>query len=452
MVDCRSLGRGCGKMPHPAGAALALWHGDDLIQDRWAAMDSTLPIPSSLATSRRAAREDPGRIKLSWLVKLHWVAILGQIGLILAVHASGALKLPIGPLLALVVLETLANLGLEVWLRRGGSPGEPLIAGVMLLDSLVLTGLLHLSGGHFNPFSTLYLVNVALAAILLSPRWSWAQAVLSLVAFGALFPLQHFAPFGVSDHEAMMAIHLQGMWVAFAIATVFIVGIVQVVSRALAERDRELAVARSLGERREKLASLATLAAGAAHELATPLSTIAVAAKELERELEAEGASADARSDLGLIRGQVARCREILQQMAAQAGENAGEPMVLLPLADWIASALEGLPGCERVAAPPAGAAGAIRGPRRGLSRALRALIANALQASESGQPVEVRGGLLGPLAVVEVVDRGAGMAPEVLARAGEPFFTTKKPGEGSGLGLFLTRALVEQLGGDAGH
>jgi two-component system sensor histidine kinase RegB len=393
---------------------------------------------------------EPGRIKLDWLVKLHWGAIVGQTAAILGVHFSGVVALPLGLLLALVALEAVVNVALELWLRRRPEVSDAALAGVMLLDTVVLTALLHLSGGHFNPFSTLYLVNVALAAILLPARWSWIQLACSVLAFGSLFPLQELAPFGVHDHAAMMEIHLQGMLVAFAIAAFFIVLIVQRVTRALDRRDEALARAQGLAERRQKLASLATLAAGAAHELATPLATIAIAAKELDRELARCQEVPGARADLDLIRGQVARCKDILQQMAARAGENAGEPLVPVRVADWAAGALDGLPGAERVVLDVAGAAdGLVRGPPRGLERALRVLLQNALQASGDEDPVALRARVEPSAVVVEVADRGAGMPPEVLARAGEPFFTTKEPGRGSGLGLFLARALLEQLGGE---
>jgi two-component system sensor histidine kinase RegB len=402
---------------------------------------------------RAIAREvsaGPGRIKLDWLAKLHWGAIVGQTAAILGVHSSGVVALPLGLLLALVALEAVVNVALELWLRRGPEVSDAAIAWVMLFDTVVLTALLHLSGGHFNPFSTLYLVNVALAAILLPARWSWIQFAFSVLAFGSLFPLQELAPFGVHDHAAMMEIHLQGMLVAFAIAAFFIVLIVQRVTRALDRRDEELARARGLAERRQKLASLATLAAGAAHELATPLATIAIAARELDRALGRSEAVPGARADLELIRGQVARCKDILQQMAARAGENAGEPLVPVRVADWVTRALDGLPGAERVALDASGATeGFVRGPPRGLERALRVLLQNALQASGEDSPVELRATARGSSVVVEVVDRGSGMPPDVLARAGEPFFTTKEPGRGSGLGLFLARALLEQLGGE---
>src|SRR5690606_36216657 len=126
----------------------------------------------------------------------------------------------------------------------------------------------------------------------------------------------------ISHHEHMHT-HLRGMWVALGVAAGFIVYFLMRVTRALAQREEELARARHLAARQEKLASLATLAAGAAHELSTPLSTIATVARELERHLQ--DGSAEQREDVGLIRSQVERCRAILWQMSAEAGESAGE-------------------------------------------------------------------------------------------------------------------------------
>ena len=395
---------------------------------------------------------EPGRIKLEWLVKLHWIAILGESTAIVGVQAAGLLALPLLPLAALVGLSALVNLALLAWIRTDPAVSDRFLAGVMLFDTAVLTGLLHLSGGHFNPFSTLYIVNVALAAVLLPPRWSWTQAVFSVLAFGALFPMQQWAPFGVLEHEAMMEVHLHGMLVAVAVAAFVIVLIVQRVSRALARRDEELSRERRLADQRAKLASLVTLAAGAAHELATPLSAIAIAAKELDRDLARGGASGEVRADLALIRSQVSRCKEILQQMSARAGENAGEPILELSVARWVEGALDGLPDAGRVTSDVACGDAMVRGPVHGLERALRVLLQNALQAGagsgEGSGVVRLVARAAGARIAVEVHDDGPGMAPDVLARAGEPFFTTKEPGQGSGLGIYIARTLAEQLGG----
>ena len=117
-------------------------------------------------------------------------------------------------------------------------------------------------------------------------------------------------------------------------------------------------------------------------------------------------------------------------------------------LGRWVDGALDGLPDRERVRVDLAGGTTFVRGPARGLERALRVVLMNALQASPPGSEVALRARHAGNAVAVEVEDRGAGMAPDVLARAGEPFFTTKAPGQGSGLGLFIARSLAEQLGG----
>jgi two-component system sensor histidine kinase RegB len=212
------------------------------------------------------------------------------------------------------------------------------------------------------------------------------------------------------------------MWVAFALAAVFVVFFVQRVTRALSDRERELQIARAQGERREKLASLATLAAGAAHELSTPLSTIAVVAKELLRSLS-PSVSNEVRADLQLVRDQVGRCREILDRMAAHAGENFGEPLATASVREWGRVARRSpertaswwrrrkrgasLVGPPRALARPAGLQECVAGFGRGLER-----ISVARRTIGSRRPSRLR-------------TRNAGM-PEAHR---EPFFTTKGPG-----------------------
>jgi len=390
-------------------------------------------------------------INLRWFLRLRGWALAGQALLVLAMAAGLHVALPLPALVGLLALEAASNVALRAWLPRRVHLTARTLAGVMLWDCLVLTLLLYLMGGSFNPFTTLYLVNIALAAVLLPARLAWGVLAFTLLAFASLFVLQEReGPFGLRPpgHAEMMRLHLHGMWVAFAVAGAFIVHFVQRVTGALAAREAELARAVSLSARKDKVASLATLAAGAAHELASPLGTIAVASRELERALAGSPARA-ASDDVQLIRQQVARCRDILQQMAADAGQLSGEPFVEQSLGAWVEAALAELPERSRVQAPEGPALQEpVRGPPRALARVLRGLVKNALQASPPEAPVRLRAERVGDRLRVAVEDRGAGMSAETLARVGEPFFTTKAPGEGMGLGLFLTRALLEQLGG----
>jgi two-component system sensor histidine kinase RegB len=397
------------------------------------------------------AAADPHRIKLYWLLKIHWGAIVGQVAVVLALPRWLGIPLPSGPLLAVVAAQGVAMVVADVWTRRRPHVPESAVAAVMLFDAAAITAMLLLAGGYANPFSILYVVNVALAAVMLRPAWSWALLGASLLLYGSLFLFGnggHELVLPNMSHDELLALHLRGLWVALAIAAGFIVYIVQRVTRELEIRDAELAAERSLRARRDKISSLATLAAGAAHELSTPLAVIAVVTKELQRALDG---SAEAQEDLKLIKDQLARCQLILQAMAADAGENAGEPLLPISLASWAESALDGLPQQRaRVVLRPELDIEAhhIEGPARALARALRGLIKNALQASPADANVEVRFRRVADELLIEVVDRGSGMPPDVLARVGEPFFTTKMPGQGMGLGLFLTRALAEQLGG----
>jgi two-component system, sensor histidine kinase RegB len=241
--------------------------------------------------------------------------------------------------------------------------------------------------------------------------------------------------------DAPMSLHLRGMWVAFFIAATVIAYFVTRVTRDLSLQRAEATLARTRALRSERLAALATLAAGAAHELATPLGTIAVVAKELERELTDQDGARDAR----LIREEVERCKHILAQMASDAGESAGEAFIKTDAGTLLELALAEVSERERVLVSIQPGT-VLHVPLRAWARALRGLIRNALQASEV--PVEVRVEIARKQVEIVVEDRGVGMPPEVLTRVGEPFFTTKEPGRGMGLGVFLARALAERLGG----
>jgi len=393
----------------------------------------------------------PAEINFGWLIRLRWATIVGQTLTIVAVRWGMGLALPIKPLVLLVALSAVLNLTC-VALSRVRPAREWWLLSAMALDVLVFTGLLFFTGGPLNPFSFLYLVPIAIAAITLPAPSTWALVLLSLGSSAFLFARHETLPLA-GDHARHMAMHLQGMWVAFGVASAFIVYFLLRVRRALAHREEELATSRNLAARQERLASLATLAAGAAHELATPLSTIAVVSKDLERDVGALPAGADALEDVRLMRREVERCRRILERMRVDAGESAGERFARVSARELVDECLaeaggNGHPGVQVAFADGAAETRALI-PRRAFGQALRGLVDNARDASPAGVPVELRVGAGTDGALwFDVVDRGPGIPDDVLAHVGEPFFTTKPTGKGMGLGIFLARAVVERLGG----
>ena len=391
--------------------------------------------------------EGPHATNFAWLLKLRWGAAAGQLVIALCVRFYLDIAIPLAAVLPIIGAELGTNAAAWLWARRHTQVPEAMLAVVMVLDVVLLTLLLAVTGGPFNPFNFLYLIYIALAAVVLRPQWAWGLTVMAISCCAALF-------YGHSTHQLhasdMLQMHLRGMWVAFGVAAAFIVYFVQRVTRALSERDAELAAVRDRAARHDKLASLAALAAGAAHELSTPLSTIAVVAKELERQVLGADSDSPAAADARIIRQQVECCREILTQMAADAGESTGEPLAVVSIGELIDTALASTPEPERVKLhmAPHAAEHFVQIPIRAVVRAIRALIDNARRAAPTPSPVRIEVSRQAGGCRIAVTDVGSGMTTEQLARAGEPFFTTRAPGKGMGLGLFLTRTLLDRLGG----
>ncbi len=385
----------------------------------------------------------------AWLIRLRWGAIVGQIVTFAVVARVLALPVPLLPLGAVIAIEAGANVVSLALLRAERTTPATILYG-LIVDVLLLTALLYFTGGPLNPFSFLYLVQISLAAVVLDARGTWALVILSLAGFGLLFVLHRPLAEGALSHADHMRIHLQGMWIAFGVAAAFIVYFLLRVRRSLEARERDLAEARAETAQRTRMASLATLAAGAAHELSTPLGTIALVAKELVRQLDGQAVAdlAALREDAQLIRAEVDRCRDILEAMAADAGAATGEAPTELPL-DELGQALART--SSRVALElPAGpsAQRPIKMPVRALTRLVACRVRHAEDADQSAAAIGLRVGVSSGALTIDVVDVGVGIDADVLARVGEPFFTTKPPGRGMGLGLFLARAVAERLGG----
>jgi two-component system sensor histidine kinase RegB len=406
----------------------------------------------SVSPEPRASGSPPSRagVSLPWLVRMRWGLVTFELLVVAVAAALFGAAIPIRGVLACVAVGGASNAVLGGWLERGGRASEGLCGAVLAFDIVLFTLILHLAGGPWNPFSILYLVYIALAAVVLGSRWTWGLAGLAVVGYGILFLLES-GDESVHDHGAGVSAHLQGMWIAFVSAAVLVTYFVARLTSAIERRDAEIAEVRDQVARSERLASLATLAAGAAHELGSPLATIAVVAGELERALtrlpgpQAPGLVEEAR----LIRAELERCRRILDSMAAEAGQSVGEAPVVVAVADLVEQALGALPATDaaRITVGDVSRVTVVV-PVRALVQVMTGLLRNALDATSRGERIELS--VLADDAGVRVTvrDEGSGMPAEVLARVGEPFFSTKPAGRGMGLGLFLTRTLAEQLGG----
>jgi two-component system, sensor histidine kinase RegB len=381
-------------------------------------------------------------------VRLRFGAVLGQLVVIAAVSWGLGVQLPLLPLAAILALELLLN----VWslsVLRGRKPvAERDVTLSVGTDLLLFSALLYFSGGPANPFSFLYLIHIALAAVVLPPRTSFTLVASALACSLGLFWAHVPLPHDHAHHMQEYSWHMRGMWVAFGLAACFIVYFIQRVLRELRSIEDQLTLSRERATRGDAVAALAMLSAGAAHELASPLSTIALASGELLRRLPADSAAAQARDDVLLIKSQVERCRAILDQLAAEAGQAHGSSFGEL---SWPLILEQGLSGFDRqrlTIEAPDGEPLKLTGSLGAISQALRNLVRNAFDASGPEGAVRVGVSEQRDELAFSVQDDGPGMPESVLLRATEPFFTTKPRGQGMGLGLFLAQSVAEQMGG----
>lgn len=309
------------------------------------------------------------------------------------------------------------------------------LTGLLALDVVLLTGVLAVSGGASNPFSTLYLVPVVLSATFLSAPVTLALVVASFAGFGLLFLVPD--PHAAHAHHGGEALrdHLYGMLVAQALTGLAVGFVLHRVRGLLATAEDMRRAAEEEAARAARLAGLATLAAGAAHELATPLTTILLTARDLPGREPARLVE-----DAALIAEEVARCRRVLDELSADGQGEAPEPV---DLGSFLAAQ-------ARTIAPPAEVEAdeaVLMLPPRLLGQAVRRLLDNARMAAPEGR-VALSGHREGDDLVVVVRDDGVGMSPEVLARANEAFFTRREGGKGRGLGLYFVDTVARGLGG----
>ena len=385
-----------------------------------------------------------------WLVRMRWATVVVELLLLAMTFALPALDLPLDHIAWLILLDAAMNAIVARHLSGGGSSKWPL-ASALAIQVLLITALLELTGGPSNPFVVVYVLQIALARLTIGRFPAMATGLFAMVSYGVL--IYWHAHELVPTHHRLndFPTHLYTMWVAAVVSAELVAYFVGRASEALARREGALESMRLRAARSERLVSLTTLAAGTAHELSTPLATIATASRELQRALELRGIDVALTDDARLIRTEVDRCQAILDQMSGRAGgATADEPeVVVLPdLLNDLRSRLVSDRANRLVVHTPAELHSVVV-PRAGLTQTLLSLIANAFDATaNSDAPVVIDISTTSDMFRIAIADEGPGLTPEAKRRAGEPFYTTKDPGRGLGLGLFLARIFAERLGG----
>lgn len=407
----------------------------------------------------KLAQASDGQVRLATIVRLRWIAVVGQLIAILVVAFGLKFPVPLAHCLTLIALSAWLNVFLSIRLPGSHRLSPPVAAALLTYDILQLSALLYFTGGIGNPFVVLIVAPVTVSAATLPTRFTIFLGLIALLATYWLTYDYWPLPWYQNLKFELPVLYKFGIFTAIGAGMTFIALYV----RRLAKEGREMSAALAATElvlaSEQKLHALDGLAAAAAHELGTPLSTIVLVTKELEREFGPDNPHAE---DIALLRSQAARCREILQTLTRK--PSASDPMhetqsirelvdeAASPYLEFgkqlhiVASAMDAVED-DAVAKQPVGA----RQP--GVLYGVRNIIENAVDFAASRVDVTARWDA--EQVVLEVADDGPGFPPELLNALGDPYLTTRSQNAarrssktyGLGLGFFIAKTLLERSG-----
>jgi two-component system sensor histidine kinase RegB len=389
-------------------------------------------------------------VRLDTILRLRWLAVLGQLAAIFIVVQGLEFDLPIVPCVTIIGLSALLNLVLQMAfnpMRRL----EPGYAAVLLaLNIAELAGLLFFTGGLENPFSFLFLAPVLIAATALPTRLTIALGIFAAVCATALGFVHLPLPWESDDPLELPPIYLFGVWLSILLA----IGVTSLYAFQVTEQARKLSDALAATElvltREQHLTQLDGLAAAAAHELGTPLSTIFLISRELEKNVADSGPLAD---DLKTLREQAQRCRDILAKITQLS--STGAPFDRMPLSTLIEEAVAphrdfGIAIKVRIAVAGASEPVGMRNPA--ILYGVGNILENAVDFAR--ETVEVNAWWNADTVEIVISDDGPGIAPDMLKRIGEPYLSRRRSADettgehsGLGLGVFIARTLLERTG-----
>jgi two-component system, sensor histidine kinase RegB len=390
----------------------------------------------------------PRHLRLDTLVRLRWLAIAGQSIAVAGVHFGLGFSLPFGWCFLAIAASAWLNIALRIRFPLSHRLGEGAATALLGFDILQLAALLYLTGGLQNPFAILFLAPVMISATALPPRHTLALGLLAAGLATLLVFLHWPLPWAGNDRPVLPPQYQLGNWIALLLG----LGFTGIYAWRVAKEARDLSEALAATElvlaREQHLSQLDGLAAAAAHELGTPLATIALVARELSRLAPAEGEMAE---DITLLREQVQRCRGILGKLTSLQDDDAG-PLDQLSLSLLIEEAA----GPQRPFGVPFEIALIGDKPepvcRRnpGMNYGLGNIVDNAVDFARS--KVAITAMWTESTVILTIADDGPGFTPEVLMRAGDPYLSRShakesRAGGGLGLGLFIAKTLLERSG-----
>jgi len=409
---------------------------------------------------RHRIQKSTSRLRLQTIVRLRWIAVIGQFFTVLFVHYAMGFKLPLAICLAAIAMSAWLNVFLHVRYPARYRLSASFATILLTYDILQLGLLLYLTGGLQNPFAFLIVAPVTVSAATLAPRNTILLGLIAIAVTSVLM-FYHLPLPWKSDAQFELPLNYKlGIWASVLCGLAFIGLYAQRLAKETREMSEALAATEHVLAREHRLHALDGLAAAAAHELGTPLSTIAVVAKELARELPTDSPVA---GDIELLRSQAQRCREILETLTDRSNE--GDPLhEHLPLTHLIEEAVEPYRVFEKdinitAAAHPDARSHAAAEPitqrSPGVVYGLSNIVENAVDfASER---VDIVADWHGRMVRITIADDGPGFAPTVLDALGEPYLTTRVPAarddehdtSGLGLGFFIAKTLLERSGAE---
>jgi two-component system sensor histidine kinase RegB len=389
------------------------------------------------------------------LIMLRSVVMLCLIMVIFGLSLAG-IPLHIAPLCVGVALLGLLNTVAWWRLKQVIAPTERELLLQLLGDIAVFSLIFYVSGGYSNPFIWMYLLPITVAAVALRARYAWLVAILSIASYTLLMfyhiPLSHLHMH--MNNSTRLDIHLVGMWMGFVVSAVIVAIFIARIGQNLRDYDQKMADVREKALESERMLSLGTLAASAAHELGTPLATMAVISKELTQELAQHP---DALAQLNIMRTQITRCKEILSSITQNAGQTRANAGQGLPLLDFLNEAIQRWrdtqPSTELVVNMTKSTVNPTIFADITLTQALLNLLDNAAEASPERVLLDANWNQ--EHLTIQIRDFGKGLSPEVKQKLGTPFFSSKPvtdDKQGLGLGVFLTQNILARYEGRLSH